>query len=278
MLRLRRLGAVAAWSLTSMGASQAADVYVVRFNTARAPAFAEAPCTYLTYRDDLVFYNAGPSDARIELLGVSNGVAPNPRAQIVETGTTRSSEGESVAAASWAPDPQPLLWVAHLAVPDSVKVVSRLLVPTGIAAGCGASPGGLVRTYAGIAMPVVRELAAPGVPQVHLGTDIGGDGVGTADDGRTNVGVYNAGSAAATATVELRRGCDGVVIASRSATIPPNTIQQLNGFSASFQGCSALKTATYESYVVVTVDQPSFSYAITLSNRRPPWIPVSSAP
>jgi hypothetical protein len=278
MVRLRLLGAAAAWSLASMGASQAADVYVVRFNTARAPAFAEAPCTYLTYRDDLIFHNAGPSDASIELLGVSNGTASSPRALIVESGAVRSSEGDSAAAASWAPEPQPLLWVAHLAVPNSVKVTSRLLVPTGLMAGCDGSSGGLVRTYAGIAMPVVQGLTAPGVPQVHLGTDIGGDAGGTADDGRTNVGVYNGGSVAATATVELRRGCDGVVIASRLAMIPPNTIQQLNGFSAAFQGCSALKTATYESYVVVTVDQPSFSYAITLSNRRPPWIPVSSAP
>jgi len=99
-----------------------------------------------------------------------------------------------------------------------------------------------------------------------------------ADDGRTNVGVFNAGSVAATATVELRRGCDDVLVASRSVAVPPNSIVQLNGLPFASEGCSAIRTAAYETYVVVTVDQPSFSYAITLSNKRPPWIPVSSSP
>jgi hypothetical protein len=127
-------------------------------------------------------------------------------------------------------------------------------------------------------MPVVRELTPPGVPQVHLATDIGGDVSGVADDGRTNVGVYNASSVLATATVELRRGCDGVLVASRSAAIPPNTIVQLNGFPFASQGCSTINTAPYETYVVVTVDQPSFTYAITLSNSRPPFTPVGTSP
>jgi len=127
-------------------------------------------------------------------------------------------------------------------------------------------------------MPVTRELVTRGLPQIHLGTDIGGNAAGMADDGRTNVGVFNAAAAVATATVELRRSCDDVVVERRTATIPPNTIVQLNGFSSIFQGCTAINTGAYESYVVVTVDQPSFSYVITLSNQRPPWIPVSSSP
>jgi hypothetical protein len=278
MVKRHLLFVTAVWGILAGGRATAADVYVVRFNTARAPAFAEAPCTYLTYRDELIFYNSTPTEAAINLVGVSNGPAPSPRALAIEAGSVRSSEGDSAAAASWAPDPQPLLWVARLDVPNGVEVVSRLLVPAGAITGCGGSPGGLTRTYAGIRMPVVHQLTAPGVPQVHLGTDIGGDAAGTADDGRTNVGVYNASSAAATAAVELRRGCDGAVVASRLTTIPPNTIVQINGLPAAFQGCSATRTASYESYVVVTVDQPSFSYAITLSNQRPPWIPVSSSP
>jgi len=126
-------------------------------------------------------------------------------------------------------------------------------------------------------MPVVRTLTPPGVAQVHLGTDIGGDSVGS-DDGRTNIGVYNAGSAIALATAQLRRACDGSLLETRSGFIPPNTIIQLNNFSSVFTGCSALRAAPYEAYVVVTVDQPSLSYAVTLSNQRLPYIPVSSSP
>lgn len=112
---------------------------------------------------------------------------------------------------------------------------------------------------------------------MHLGTDIGGNGSGS-DDGRTNIGIYNAGGTTARATAELRRACDDTLLEARTASVPPNEILQLNNFSSVFTGCSALRAAAYETYVVVTVDQPSFSYAVTLSNQRPPWIPVSSSP
>jgi hypothetical protein len=266
------------WSSVEMAA--AADVYVVRFNTLGSPVFAEPPCTYLSYRDELVFRNAGTSKATVRLLGVSNGPAQTPRDLIIPEGETRSTEGEaSAVAATWAPTtPQPLLWVDRLDVPDGVQIVSRLLVPAYPTAFCEGGSQAARRTYAGIRMPVVRELTAAGVRQVHLATDIGGDAGEMADDGRTNVGVFNAGLVAATATVEIRRGCDDVLVASRSVAVPPNTIVQLNGFPFASEGCSAIHTAAYETYVVVTVDQPGFSYAITLSNQRPPWIPVSSSP
>lgn len=278
MVAVRRLIGIAAWTFLGTQFVQAIDVYVVRFNTIGSRAFAEPPCTFLSYRDDLVVRNSGAADARITLLGVSNGTAASPQVLTVPPGQTLSSEGDMAAFASWAPTPQPLLWVAHLDVPAEVLLLSRLIVPAHAAAGCDGGPGGLIRTYAGIPMPVVRELTPAGIPRVHLGTDIGGDSGGTADDGRTNVGVYNGGPIPAVATVELRRGCDGGLVASRSATIPPNTIVQLTALSAAFQGCTTLNTATYETYVVVTVDQPSLSYVITLSNTRPPWIPVSSSP
>lgn len=276
---MKRLIAAVVLGSASIGVALAAQVYVVRFNTLGSPVFAEAPCTYLSYRDDLVFRNAGSSNATVRLLGVSNGTAQTPRDLTVPAGETHSTEGDaSSVAASWAPTPQPQLWVDRLDVPDSVQIVSRLLVPAYPTAFCEGGVEAARRTYAGIRMPVVRELTAASVPQVHLATDIGGNAGEMADDGRTNVGVFNAGSVAATATVEIRRGCDDVLVASRSVGVPPNTIVQLNGFPFASEGCSAIHTAAYETYVVVTVDQPSFSYAITLSNQRPPWIPVSSSP
>ena len=277
---MKRLIGAILLSCADIGVAAAAQIYVVRFNTLGSPVFAEAPCTYLSYRDELVFRNAGPSNATVRLLGVSNGgPAQTPRDLMVPAGETHSTEGDAVAiAASWAPTPQPQLWVDQLDVPDSVQIVSRLLVPAYPTAFCEGGVEAARRTYAGIPMPVVRGLTAARVPKVHLATDIGGNAGGMADDGRTNVGVFNAGSVAATATVEIRRGCDDVLVASRSVAVPPNTIVQLNGFPFASEGCSAIHTAAYETYVVVTVDQPSFSYAITLSNQRPPWIPVSSSP
>jgi hypothetical protein len=126
-------------------------------------------------------------------------------------------------------------------------------------------------------MPVVRALIPAGKPHVLLGADIGGDASGTADDGRTNVGIYNGGTASATASIELRRGCDGGLLETRSVAIPANEIVQVNGLSNEFIGCTDLDMGTYEAFVVVTVDQPSFSYSVTLSNVRLPLLPVSSA-
>jgi hypothetical protein len=234
----------------------------------------------LAYRDELIFHNAGGSDAGIALLGVSNGTAIHPESLTIPPGKVRSSEGSCEgcsAPSTWAPDPQPLLWVAHLEIPDDVATLSRLLVLAGSPEDCNGFPGPFARTYAGIPMPVVRELTPAGRSQTLLGADIGGDSGGTADDGRTNVGIYNGGTVSATASVELRRGCDGSLLETRSVVIPADTIVQVNGLSNVFTGCNDLDTGSYEAFVVLTVDQPSFSYSVTLSNEGPPLLPVSSA-
>ncbi len=260
-------------------AASGSDVYVVRYDTTGSPVLAEAPCTYLVYRDNLVFRNTGTEDVSVGLLGVSNGSATSPLPLVVGPGRTVSSQGHDSAPATWAPADQPLLWVAHLDVPDDVQLVSRLLVLATKSNSCGVGfPGDSEQhTYSSIAMPVVRTLTPPNTEEVHLSTELGGDSVGSTD-GRTNVGVYNGGTESAHAAVELRRSCDDFVLEARTATIPPNTVVQLNNFSEVFDGCTEFGTAAFETYIAVTVDQPSFSYAITLSNQRPPWIPVSSSP
>jgi hypothetical protein len=257
------------------------DVFVVRFDTTGSPA-PFPPCGGLVYRDELIFHNGGATDATVALVSVSNGaVVSGARALTVPGGRTRSSLGYCdgcAATSTWAPDPQPLLWVAHLDIPEQIQTVSRLLVLAGSTPTCPSLPVITARTYAGLPLPVVRSLTPPGVPQVHLGTDIGGDAGGTPDDGRTNVGIYNGGSVAASASVEFRRGCDGALLESRTIVIPANAVVQLNGFSNVFEGCTQVDTAAFEVYVVVKVDQPSFSYAVTLSNERFPLLSVSSSP
>lgn len=276
-MRIVRLGPLTLAWLVAFAAS-ASEIYVVRFDTTSSPVFVEAPCTYLAYKDNLVFRNAGFEDATVRLLGVSNGTAVAPLPLLIKLGRTVSSQGDNSAPSTWAPSVQPALWVAHLDVPNDVQVVSRLLVLAGEPNACGGgAPGGSQHTYSSIAMPVVQTLAPPNIPQIHLSTELGGDSVGSTD-GRTNVGVYNGGSDSAVATIELRRACDSSLLESRTASIPSNSVIQFNNFSNVFDGCTEFATAVFETYVVVTVDQPSFSYAITLSNQRPPWIPVSSSP
>jgi hypothetical protein len=274
--------AFALLTVSTSGVALAREVYVVRFNTVRELTFFAPPCSRFSYQDHLVFYNAGPGDATVELLGVSNGTATDPRALTIPAGKARSSDnpfgGGDTATDSWAPNPQPLLWVAHIEVPDQVQIISKLWVVTSEPVSCPVLPIPPGRAYTGARMPVVPALTPAGVPQVHLGTDIGSDLGGTAANGRTNVGIYNAGSVATSAVVELRRACDGGLIASQAAAIPANSIVQLVGFPSVFQGCAAVDAAAFESYVVVTADQPSFSYAITLSNDQPPFAPLSSSP
>jgi hypothetical protein len=266
----------------SSGAAQARDVYVVRFNTLREPVLFASPCSYFSYQDHLVFYNAGSSDATVQLRGVSNGTATNPQSLRIQAGKARSSTGSvgggDAATASWAPEPQPFLWVVHLEVPDQVQIISKLWVLTSEPGSCTSFPVVSGRAYTGVRMPLVEALTPAGVPQVHLGTDLESDTGGAVGTGRTNVGIYNAGTVAASALVELRRACDGGLVASQNAAIPANSIVQLVGFPSAFQGCTTIDTAGFESYVVVTVDQPSFSYAVTLSNERPPFAPLGVSP
>src|SRR5262249_11541071 len=153
-----RMRAIGTWlvaivaTVCGAGVAFSADAYVVRYDTTRAAA-PFPPCGALVYRDELIFQNAGAADAQVLLLGVSNGIAANPQALVVPAGKVRSSEGycEGCSAAStWAPDPQPLLWVAHLDIPEQVKVISRLLVLAGSPEVCNGFPGTSAHTYAGI--------------------------------------------------------------------------------------------------------------------------------
>jgi len=64
---------------------------------------------------------------------------------------------------------------------------------------------------------------------------------------------------------------------SRTISIPADSIQQVLGLSTRTGiDCPGVPftTAIYSTYTLVTVDQPSFSYAVTLSNEMPPQIPI----
>lgn len=253
------------------------EVYVVRFLTG-TPAPTGPNCEYLYWQDEMIFHNTGDAPASVRLISVSNGARPaNPEALPIGPRTTRTSDGDaSILTGTWGPTPPASLWVAHLDVPDGILAVSRASVRT--FAGCNPFPGPSGRTFAGVPMPVVRELTPPGVRSVHLGVDLGGTDTAGPEVARTNVGIYNAGAATASAFIELRQACDDSVVTNRSLSIPANSIVQTRMDADVFEGCNGLNAAGYDRYVVVTVDQPSLSYSISLSNQRPPWFPVVSSP
>jgi hypothetical protein len=92
-----------------------------------------------------------------------------------------------------------------------------------------------------------------------------------------NIGIYNAGRDPASAVVEIHRACDGVVVDNRTVSVPVDTIQQFGGFAAiassvdcPFNGVNGLNRLAY---AVVTVNQPSLSYAAIVADGQ---LPISA--
>src|SRR5439155_14391174 len=143
----------------------------------------------------------------------------------------------------------PPLWVLHLDIPDGVVAESRdeYYVSFGISELLPAPRGK-------VSMPIFRQLVAAGSPQVHVGTDLGGN------DSRVNVGIYNAGVQTATASVEIHRACDGAVMDSRAVLIPANTIVQTGGMVVGPSTCPSATIQSWARYTVVTVSQPSLTF------------------
>jgi hypothetical protein len=173
------------------------------------------------------------------------------------------------------------VFVAHLDVPDGMFVSSRAEVDD----SSDACPSGELktRTLAGLALPVVRALTPPRVLQYHLGIDAGTDDCPSSSCGaasaRITIGIYNGGAADATAIVETRRGCDDKIMERRVVSVPSNTVLQFGGFPSDTSGCSGVnrKTSGSSIYAVVTMDQPGFSYAISLRNDMPPYLSGSAS-
>jgi hypothetical protein len=209
----------------------------------------------MIWGDDILFYNTGVAPAVVRFLGVSNG---SPQGDIptltLPAGQPIFLNATLPVAEQWRPVPVPPMWVLHLEVPDGVVAESRdeyrLVVGQPV----------IVITSGKVSMPIFRELVAAGRPQVELGTDLGGH------DSRANVGIYNAGADSATATIEVRRTCDGAVVDSRTVTIPANTLVQVGGLgTGSSADCPLSAAEPWARYTVVTVSQPSFTLVSNLN-------------
>ena len=233
------------------------DAYVVMFSAdGRSSSTFQA-----TWSGDVLLYNENPTPVEVRLLGISNGGIG-----LGTPSTLSLPPGEaitlSMAAPSWVPASfVPTLWVVHMDVPDGVAIESRdeisykEYIPV--------EPFVRLIATGKVSMPVIRSLTPAGVPQIKLGTDIG------TTTARQNVAIYNAGLQPASASIEVRRGCDNSIVDTRTAMINPNTIIQAGGLTTGTNGCTiTTRTTNYARYTVVTVDQPSFSIVSTLTEAQ----------
>jgi hypothetical protein len=263
--------------------ASAREIWVVRFNT--VPSEPDPPCQpVVTWHSNLMFHNTTAAPLEVRPLAVTGGsLPPNARALVVPAGATVSIRGRTDFDLHWEQEGFGL-WVNRLDVPEGIVVSNR--GETGISDPPPGPPpcGGIPAIYAGYPVPARSDLVAAGVPQYHLGVDTGGPTQGNdTGDARINVGLFNAGSLTADVTIQVR--CSS---ASRIATSPdpnvvsfqisvePNTIIQPSALASTLvAGCPTGIGVPSLWHVVVTSDQPGFSYAGGVANGTLPKLPVS---
>lgn len=253
------------------------EAYVVRLFTERYMTSA-TECLRVGWRDRLTFRNTTAGEASVRLLGASNGYIP-PRDDVLSLLPNRTQSlfvipFQAHRSNSWAPQDPYVFLVDRLDVPAGVIVESRGEVYGGGADGlplpCDPFLIGTT-VFGSFALPVVRQLTPAGSAQFHLASDLG------TIASRTNVGIYNGASASAVASIEVRRSCDDGLVESRLVPIPANSVIQSTGFVNTLSGClEGGATPDHERYVIVRVDQPSFSFITTIAQDLPPKIAVSA--
>jgi hypothetical protein len=265
--------------------ARASDVWVVRFQTDIVYS-SPTECYRVGWRDHLLFRNTTNQDLAVSALGASNGyTVPGPEPLVIPARGGRSvliqprlSEGGSTN--RWAPKPETTFIVNRLDVPQGIIAESRgeLWGPLATPLPCPPpEPGGVPASevFGSIPLPVVRSLAPAGTEQIHLASDLGTQPI------RTNVGIYNAGTAMANAAIELRRLCDDAVVERRFTAVPANAVVQVFGITdtprTSGNSCSSSGSTYFSRYVVVVMDQPGFSFVTTLANELPPRIAISTS-
>jgi hypothetical protein len=242
----------------------AADVYLLRFDAVSR----QSGCLSVVWHDQATLFNTTNAPATVRVVGVSEGKPASGAVDsfVVPPGSAVSLE-DSLGRPWLSIAP---LYVMHLDIPSGVRVGSRnevyvhndcIVLPP--------RPGALAQ----VSMPVFTALVPAGLPQVHLGTDLG------ELPSRTNVGIYNAGSVAAQARIELRRVCDNTVVDVRTVTVAAGATVQVGSLVAGANICGSTPSQSeWLRYTVVSVDQPSLTFVSnlreTLSNSNMGLIPT----
>jgi hypothetical protein len=252
---------------------RAAEVYVVRFLTPRAET-----CPTAGYRDQLAFRNTTSQDLVVRALEGSNGYTPPEDPLMVPAGRSRAVFIETFERRGisnrWTPVAPFVFMIIKLDVPAGIVVQSRgELWGQGLLVSCSPFAVG-DEIFGSFPLPVVSSLTSANVPQYHLTSEFG------TVQSRTNVGVYNGGFVAGSAKIEIREACDDQVIETRTVSVPARSVIYAVGFkNGSFSpSCKEFDNASdYSRYVVVTLDQPGFSFALTVAEVLPPVALVSSS-
>lgn len=239
--------------------ASAADAYFIRFGANGAGNAVGS--RNVIWSDDILFFNTTNASLDIKFVGVSNGPAQ------ADTPSLRLPPGRPVSLSTtglnqrWVPLPYPALWVLHLDVPAGVVAESRDEFYVTYDTGAIIFPTARGK----VSMPIFQDLTPANVPQVYLGTDLSGN------ESRTNVGIYNAGTETAMATIELRRVCDNEIADTRVVAIPPDVIVQSGGLAAGTRPapsrCPEGGPAQWEMYTVIRVSQPSLSYVANINDK-----------
>ncbi len=262
------------FSVASPARLVATEVYVVRFLTTNIDT-----CPGAAYRDQLAFRNTTGQDLVVRALEGSNGYVPPEDPLTVPAGRSRAVFIETFSRRGvsnrWTPVAPFVFMVNKLDVPPGIVMQSR-----GELWGRGLFPGDCSPFSVGteilgsFALPLVYSLTPAGVPQFHLTSEFG------TVPSRTNVGVYNGGTTTGTAKIEIREACDDQIIETRTVSVPARSVIYAVGFkNTSFSpSCKEFDNASdYSRYVIVTLDQPGFSFALTVAEVLPPVPLVSSS-
>ncbi len=203
------------------------------------------------WRAEPIFHNTGAADRNISILHQS-GTTSLPSTLTIPSGT-------SLPLSRVVGGPPLGIGVIELDAPGDVSVQPRLEYEN-ILPCSGAAPA--LGPSGNISLPLFRLVDA-GQAQVHYGLDLGIQSV------RVNVGVYNAGTRTATATVTLRRpSCNNET--NTFVTVPPDALVQVPVPVPPVCISPVNPSPLWVLNATVIVDQPSFSYATTVSNGQSP--------
>jgi hypothetical protein len=270
------LGAVSVMGLMIASVLGATEVRIVRFAT--VPGLGASPCDPLVgWFSQTLFHNSTDTVQTIRFLAVSNGEPnENPKPLSVPPHQTVSIQGAQ-SILNWEPKQPTTLWVNALDVPLGVVVANR--VQAGVSHPCANQHP----TYAGLPLPITSTLVPPGVNQYFLGTDTGTESSDQITDARLNVRVFNSGLASAMATVKVYCGFPTTdhpfpdkLLQTAQFQVPANTVVQ-ETVMGSTQAAKCPSPGESFWYATVTVDQPSFAYAIGLTNGVLPTFPGNVA-
>jgi hypothetical protein len=235
--------------------AEAADIWVLHGRVSM--------CRQLLWSTDTYFLNTNTAPAVVRLLGVSDGPDSEVNRQFTLPPNTLTALSLTIGG-GWGPAPRTTATVfLHLDVPDGVIFQNVLNVGT---EDCLLLPSAdTSAVYGSVPLPTFRSLVPAGETRHILGADLG------QIDGRTNIGVYNAGSEPAVADVQMIHGCDGAVQDHATITLAPNSSQQVS-LHAGTSVCKPADNTTqgWKYYATVTVSQPSLSYVANIVNGETP--------